>query len=114
MPRPAGLTDDLRKVRWDLSPQACLLLKRTFSQSRTASAIFSTFLILVRYSSRRGNEKRRRPQQRQVTFIQARRGDCRSRDQAERVRDQGGFIFKARFVEAIQEDLVRRGVLGNL
>ena len=30
------------------------------------------------------------------------------------MRDQGGFIFKARFVEAIQEDLVRRGVLGNL
>ena len=29
-------------------------------------------------------------------------------------RDQGGFIFKGRFVEAIRKTLVRREVLGNL
>ena len=28
--------------------------------------------------------------------------------------DQGGFIFKGRFVEAIRETLVRRDVLGIL
>ena len=35
-------------------------------------------------------------------------------DQAESARDQGSFIFKGRFVEAIRETLVRRDVLGNL
>ena len=39
-------------------------------------------------------KKGRKPQQGQVTFIQARRGDSGSKDQAERVRDQGGFVFK--------------------
>ena len=29
-------------------------------------------------------------------------------DQAESTRDQGGFIFKGRFVEAIRETSVRR------
>ena len=37
------------------------------------------------------------PQGRQVTFIQGRRGDGRSNDQAERVWDQGGFMFEGRF-----------------
>ena len=32
-------------------------------------------------------------------------------DQAERKRDQGGFIFKGRFVETIRETLVRWDVL---
>ena len=35
-------------------------------------------------------------------------------DQAESARDQGGFIFKGRFVEAIREMLVRWDVLGIL
>ena len=46
-----------------------------------------------------------------MTFIQARRGGSRPNDQAERERDQGGFIFKGRFVEAIRETLVRRDSL---
>ena len=33
---------------------------------------------------------------------------------AEPERDQGGFIFKGRFVEAIRETLVRQDVLGVL
>jgi hypothetical protein len=33
---------------------------------------------------------------------------------AEPERDQGGFIFKGRFVEAIRETLVRQDVLGIL
>ena len=59
-------------------------------------------------------KKGRKPQKGQVTFIQARRGDSGSRDQAERMRDQGGFVFKGRFAEAIQEDLSRWGVVNNL
>ena len=59
-------------------------------------------------------KKGRRPRRRQVTFIQARRGDGRSNDQAERARDQGGFIFKGRFAKALWENLVTRGVLGSL
>ena len=43
-------------------------------------------------------EKERQPQRRQVTFIQARSGGGRPNDQAESERDQGGFIFKGRFV----------------
>ena len=39
-------------------------------------------LHLVRYSSGEA-EKERRPQQKKVTFIQARRGDSRPNDQAE-------------------------------
>ena len=35
-------------------------------------------------------------------------------DPAEPERDQGGFIFKGRFVEVIREMLVRRVVLGIL
>ena len=58
-------------------------------------------------------KKGRSPQQRQVTFIQVRRSDCRS-NQADRLRVQRGFIFKRRFAEATREDLVRQGVLGNL
>ena len=42
-------------------------------------------------------KKGRRPQRRQVTVIQARRGDSQSNDQAERVQHRGGFIFKGRF-----------------
>ena len=49
-----------------------------------------------------------------MTFIQARRGGSRPIDQAEPERDQGGFIFKGRFMEAIREMLVRRDVLGIL
>ena len=49
-----------------------------------------------------------------MTFIQARRDDSRPNDQAEHKRDQGGFISKGRFVEAIRETLVRQDVLGNL
>ena len=48
-----------------------------------------------------------------MTFIQARRGDSGSNDQAERERDQGGFMFKGRFVEAIREMVVRQD-LGTL
>ena len=47
-----------------------------------------------------------------MTFIQARRGSSRPNDQAEPERDQGGFIFKGRFVEAIRETLVRWGSFG--
>lgn len=53
--------------------------------------------ICVRYSSDEAMKKGRWPQRRQVTFMQARRGDSRSNDQAEGIRDQGGFIFKGRF-----------------
>ena len=49
-----------------------------------------------------------------MTFIQARRGGSRPIDQAEPERDQGGFIFKGRFVEAIRKRLVRWDVLGIL
>ena len=49
-----------------------------------------------------------------MTFIQARRGGSRPNDLAEQERDQGGSIFKGRFVEAIREMLVRRDVLGIL
>ena len=49
-----------------------------------------------------------------MTFIQARRGGSRPINQAEPERDQGGFIFKGRFMEAIREMLVRRDVLGIL
>ena len=35
-------------------------------------------------------------------------------DQAEHERDQSGFIFKGRFLEAKREMLVRRDVLCNL
>ena len=52
--------------------------------------------------------------QHQVTFIQASRGDSRPNNQTESERDQGGFILKGRFVEAIRETLVRRDVLGTL
>ena len=59
-------------------------------------------------------KKERRRQRRWVTFIQARRGDSESNDQAERERDQGGFMFKGRFVEAIREMVVKWDVLGTL
>ena len=59
-------------------------------------------------------EKERQRQQRSVTFIQARRGNSRPEDQAERKRDEGGSIFKGRFAEAIREMLGRQDVLGNL
>ena len=42
-------------------------------------------------------KKEGRPQPRQFTFIQARRGDSWSNNQAEGAQDQGGFIFKGRF-----------------
>ena len=38
-----------------------------------------------------------------MTFIQARRGGSQPKEQAEPERDQGGFIFKGRFVEAIRD-----------
>ena len=41
-------------------------------------------------------------------------GNSQPKDQAELKRDQGGFIFKGRFVEAIREMLVRWDVLGIL
>ena len=59
-------------------------------------------------------KKETRCQRRWVTFIQARRGDSESNDQAERERDQGGFMFKGRFVEAIRETLFMRDILDNL
>lgn len=59
-------------------------------------------------------KKETRCQRRWVTFIQARRGDSESNDQAERERDQGGFMFKGRFVEAIREMVVKWDVLGTL
>ena len=37
-----------------------------------------------------------------------------AKDQTEHKRDQGSFIFKGRFVEAIRETLVRWDVLGIL
>ena len=46
--------------------------------------------------------------------MHAKRGNSRPNDQAESKRDQGGFIFKGRFVEAIRETLVRQDVLGIL
>ena len=46
--------------------------------------------------------------------MQARRGGSQPNDQAEPERDQGGFIFKGRFVEATRETFVRRDVLGIL
>ena len=46
-----------------------------------------------------------------MTFIQARRGGSRPKEQAEPEREQGGFIFKGRFVEVIRETLVRRDSL---
>ena len=46
--------------------------------------------------------------------MQARRGGSWPNNQAEQERDQGGFIFNGRFVEAIREMLVRRDVLGIL
>ena len=49
-----------------------------------------------------------------MTFIQARRGGSRPKDQAEPERDQGSFIFKGSFVEVIREMLVRQDVLGIL
>ena len=49
-----------------------------------------------------------------MTFIQARRGGSQPKEQAEPEREQGGFIFKGRFVEVIREMLVRRDVLGIL
>ena len=49
-----------------------------------------------------------------MTFIQARRGGSRPKEQAEPEREQGGFIFKGRFVEVIREMLVRWDVLGIL
>ena len=59
-------------------------------------------------------KKERRRQWRWMTFIQARRGDSESNDQAERERDQGGFMFKGRFVEAIREMVVKWDVVGSL
>ena len=59
-------------------------------------------------------KEERRPHQKPVTFIQARRGDSQPNNQAECKRDQGGFIFKGRFVEVIRETLVRWDVLGIL
>ena len=41
-------------------------------------------------------------------------GHSRPNDQAERARDQAGFIFKGRFVEVIREALVRWDILGDL
>ena len=38
-------------------------------------------------------KKGRRPQRRQVTFIQARRGDNRPNDHAEHAKGQGGCVF---------------------
>ena len=45
--------------------------------------------------------------------MQARRGGSQPNDLAEQERDQGGFIFKGRFVETIREMFVRQDVLGN-
>ena len=65
--------------------------------------------MTVGYSSGEA-EKERRPQQKQVTFIQARRGDSQPNDQnAERV--QGGFILIGRFVDAIRDTLIRRDIV---
>ena len=41
-------------------------------------------------------------------------GDSWPNKQAKCERDQGGFIFKGRFVEVIREMLLRRDILGNL
>ena len=49
-----------------------------------------------------------------MTFIRAGRGDSQPDDQAERERDQGGFMFKGRFVEAIRETVVSRDGLRTL
>ena len=59
-------------------------------------------------------EKERRPQQKQVTFIQARRGNSRPNTRLSAERDQGGFILIGRFVEAIREMSVRRDILSIL
>ena len=56
-------------------------------------------------------KKGRRPQRWQVTFIYTRRGDSQPNNQAEHAKDQGGFIFKGRFVETIRE--VFSQALGN-
>ena len=85
--------------------------ERVGETSASPSPGFST--KNVRYSSDKA-EKKRWPRRSQVTFIQARRGDSRPNDQAEHEMDQGGFIFKGRFVEAIREMLDRQDVLGIL
>ena len=68
----------------------------------------------VRYSSGRGRKEGERTSTEVGYLIQARRGDSRPNNQAECKRDQGGFIFKGRFAEAIRETLVRWDVWGIL
>ena len=68
----------------------------------------------VRYSSRRGNEERKTTSAETGYLIQARRGDCRSNDQAEHLRDQGGFVFKGSFCRSYTGRFIQVGVLGIL
>ena len=49
-----------------------------------------------------------------VYLYSGKEGSSQPKDQAEPERDQGGFIFKGRFVEVIRETLVRQVVLGIL
>lgn len=57
-------------------------------------------------------QKRRRDDSKEcrLPFLEASRGDSHLNDQAERKRDQGGFIFKRRFVKAVREMSVRQDV----
>ena len=64
----------------------CLLLK--FILENGSAGIWKLLTKIVRYSSGEA-EKERRPQQKKVTFIQARRGDSQPNYQAERRKGSG-------------------------
>lgn len=50
--------------------------------------------------------KGKRPQRRQVTFIQAKKGDKWPNDQAERAKDRGGCVFGWGWVAEVTRDVL--------
>ena len=74
----------------------------------------SAVFLCVRYSLRQDKEERKMTSTETGYLYSGKEGDRQSNNQAERVRDQGASHLREGFAEAIREDLVRQGVLGNL
>ena len=73
-----------------------------------------SLLCVVRYSSGRGRKRKDDLNRSRLPLFRQGGATVGLMTRLSAERDQGGSIFLGRFVEAIRETLIRRGVLGIL
>ena len=73
-----------------------------------------SLLCVVRYSSGRGRKRKDNLNRSRLPLFRQGGVTVGLTTRLSTERDQGGSIFLGRFVEAIRETLIRRGVLGIL